>query len=323
MIDEGALRAVVAAIEPCISKHSKAKDGPFVLGLSGLQGSGKSTWADALKKHLQQHCSLQAKVISLDDLYLDRHDLCRVLSGPGSRILRTRGLPGTHDLALAVSFFNAVVNTRFHGYERIVRWPAYDKSLYNGQGGRTAIDTWKAVNLDRDLDVLIFEGWCLGFQPLRDEEVEQLWREDILLQSGNTGASLQLNPLTHALHNHALEDLLLVNNNLRHYCDSFMGSWRFHSFVHLSTDKLENVYKWRLDQERALAESVRSAMTGEQVVQFVRGYMPAYNLYLAKLEQENVFGSRDGKSCHDEKKHIQVILDDRRRVLRVRQVARQ
>lgn len=322
MVEEGSLKATVAAILPCIHKHSKTRDGPFVLGLSGLQGSGKSTWAEALRKHLEQHCSLQAKVISLDDLYLDRHELLRVLDGPGSKILRTRGLPGTHDQALAVSFFNAVLNTRYDGSERNVRWPAYDKSLYDGQGGRAAIDTWETVSLDRELDVLIFEGWCLGFQSLADKEVERLWRADALMQSESTEASSQLQPLTQSLHFHTLEDLLLVNETLRQYCDKFMGSWRFHSFIHLSTDTLENVYRWRLDQERALAETGRSAMTAEQVGEFVRGYMPAYNLYLDKLERESLFGPRDINSIHDDKKHVQIILDGQRRVLRVREVVR-
>jgi D-glycerate 3-kinase len=59
-------------------------------------------------------------------------------------------------------------------------------------------------------------------------------------------------------------------------------------------------------------------MTDEQVVRFVRGYMPAYELFLAGLQHENFFkGGEDGASP---KKHVQVVLNQGREVVQVKAV---
>jgi D-glycerate 3-kinase len=55
----------------------------------------------------------------------------------------------------------------------------------------------------------------------------------------------------------------------------------------LTTDDLANVYSWRLDQEHALREKTGSGMSDVDIVEFVRGYMPAYELYLEKLKRES------------------------------------
>jgi D-glycerate 3-kinase len=40
--------------------------------------------------------------------------------------------------------------------------PRFDKSLFNGKGDRLEKDKWTNVNYP--LDILILEGWCLGFK---------------------------------------------------------------------------------------------------------------------------------------------------------------
>lgn len=62
------------------------------------------------------------------------------------------------------------------------------------------------------------------------------------------------------------------------------------------------VYTWRLEQEQALWESRGAGMTDSQVVEFVDGYYPSYELYTARL-RTGVFN----KPCH---KEVQEQKDD-------------
>ena len=70
----------------------------MVVGLAGAQGSGKSTMAPRLAGRLAA-TGLRAHVLALDDFYLT-HDERAELARSVHPLLATRGVPGTHDLAL-------------------------------------------------------------------------------------------------------------------------------------------------------------------------------------------------------------------------------
>ncbi|RGP66928.1 hypothetical protein FSPOR_6310 [Fusarium sporotrichioides] len=310
MIDPKAINAVLELFVPSIRAHQENASKPFVLGLSGLQGSGKSTWAAALSQALTTQYNLKNRTLSLDDLYHDHPELVAIReANPGNGLLQTRGQPGTHDEVLAKEFFDQVLG-RVEGEKKTVKWPAYDKSLHGGQGGRVTIEKWDEVALGRDLDVLIFEGWALGFQPLTKEEVTGKWEQ----AKASEAQQSEEWSLTNTLANHELDHLLLINENLGRYCSTFAGPQHFDGFLHLSTDKLVQVYEWRLGQERALREH-KPGMSDEQVIKFVKGYMPAYELFLERLQNENLFGGEASG-----KKHVQVVLNKAREVIRVKEV---
>ncbi|KAF5966223.1 hypothetical protein FBULB1_11769 [Fusarium bulbicola] len=311
MIDPKAIDTVLDIFVPAIQAHRKNSPRPFVLGLSGLQGSGKSTWAAALSQALTNQHHLKTRMLSLDDLYHDRPELVALReANPDNGLLQTRGQPGTHDEVLAKHFFDQVLG-RVENDKKVVRWPAFDKSLHSGQGGRVPVEDWQEVSLDEGLDVLIFEGWALGFKPLSDEEVKRKWER----AKASEAQQSEEWALTNTLASHDLSHLLLINENLRRYCETFAGPQHFDGFLHLSTDKLVQVYEWRLGQERALRQH-KPGMTDEQVIKFVKGYMPAYELFLERLQNENFF-KREGSS---EKKHIQVVLNKDRKVIQVKEV---
>ncbi|KAF5001506.1 hypothetical protein FGRMN_977 [Fusarium graminum] len=313
MIDPNAINAVLAIVIPSIQSHRKKTSKPFVLGLSGLQGSGKSTWAAALSQTLTIQHNLKNRSLSLDDLYHDHTELVALReANPDNGLLQTRGQPGTHDEVLAKEFFDQVLG-RVKGENKAVKWPAYDKSLHSGQGGRVPVGEWEEVALGQDLDVLIFEGWALGFQPLTEEQVTKKWEQ---AKASETQQSEDWS-LTNTLATHDLSHLLLINENLKRYCDTFAGPQHFDGFVHLSTDRLAQVYEWRLDQERALRKH-KPGMTDEQVIKFVKGYMPAYELFLESLQNDNLFQGVTGGE--GEKKHIQVVLNRAREVIEVKEV---
>ncbi|KAF4980671.1 hypothetical protein FZEAL_3339 [Fusarium zealandicum] len=322
MIDLNSIEAVLAIFVPLIHAHRQKTPEPYVLGLSGLQGSGKSTWAAALSQALATQHNFKTRVMSLDDLYHDHEELVAIrTANPDNGLLQTRGQPGTHDEALAKAFFSQVRGSSpeqaRQGTGKVsIKWPAYDKSLHGGLGGRVPVEDWEQVSLDQGLDVLIFEGWCLGFKPLTRDEVTQKWKQARASAGTATEESNDLLSVD-TLASHDLGHLLLINENLQRYCEAFTGPQHFDGFLHLSTGKLVHVYEWRLDQERALRRH-KPGMTDEQVIKFVRGYMPAYELYLNSLQTEDFFrGSGDGA---DAKQHVQVVLSRTRDVIHVKEL---
>jgi D-glycerate 3-kinase len=226
---------------------------------STSSGSGKSYIASALVKLLNsQKYMYNAAQVSLDDFYLGHHERAlRRERNPGNELFKVRGQPGTHDADLALEFFEQLCSNGESGKERL--WiPSFDKSLFQGDGDRLPRSQWPSVN--GPLDILVFEGWCLGFQALPEDE---------LISAATTKATGQQQILpTKTLADHQLEDLLLVNKCLRHYNDTFLGSQHFNFMVHLDTDDLANVYKWRLEQERELWRTKGTGMSDFQVVEF-------------------------------------------------------
>lgn len=123
--------------------HARAR--PFVLGLSGAQGSGKSTLAAQLCATARAN-GIQCEVLALDDFYLPapaRATLARCVHA----LLRTRGVPGTHDVALLESVLaHAAAGEQF-------ALPCFDK-------GRDTRTGWRRVRSPPAL--LVLEGWCVG-----------------------------------------------------------------------------------------------------------------------------------------------------------------
>ena len=81
--------------------------GRKVLGLSGAQGSGKSTFASMLNTVLSV-AGLRSEVLSLDDFYLTKQQRRELVAV--SPLLETRGVPGTHDLAACLAALSAFRN---------------------------------------------------------------------------------------------------------------------------------------------------------------------------------------------------------------------
>ena len=137
---------VASVLDDALARRSD-RPGPPVLGISALQGTGKSTLAAQLVA-LAAARGLHAVALSLDDLYLDRDDRAR-LAREVHPLLATRGPPGTHDVALGLEVLGALRE------RRTVALPRFDK----GHDRRVAHAAWPAVG---GCDLVVFEGWCLG-----------------------------------------------------------------------------------------------------------------------------------------------------------------
>lgn len=135
-----------AAVERGLSASPRR---PLVVGVSGAQGSGKSTLARTLTELLNAE-GRSAAHISLDDFYLSRAGR-RDLAARIHPLFVTRGPPGTHDIEGAL----AVLASVKAGKE--TQAPRFDKA----HDEPAPSDKFIPANLQ----VFIFEGWCLGARP--------------------------------------------------------------------------------------------------------------------------------------------------------------
>jgi D-glycerate 3-kinase len=148
---------------------------PLVLGIAGAQGSGKSTVAGELAHRLCD-AGLRCALLSLDDLYLDgahRAELAERIHP----LLRTRGVPGTHDVTLGLQIIERL------GTAEPALLPRFDKARDEPHPQAA----WESFT--GPADVLVFEGWCLGARPQtptvlaepvnaleREEDRDAIWR---------------------------------------------------------------------------------------------------------------------------------------------------
>ncbi|OAK99748.1 P-loop containing nucleoside triphosphate hydrolase protein [Phaeosphaeriaceae sp. SRC1lsM3a] len=286
-LDANVQRALNILLPKIRNQHEKSSE-PIILGISGLQGSGKSTWASKIVELLTSQHNLHTITISLDDLYKKHDDLIAQRDQDlNNKLYRTRGQPGTHEEQLAATFFK---DLRSYRGENELRIPSFDKSKYIGEGDRAPSSEWPTIK--RKPDVVVFEGWCVGFQPVSASAVEEKHK---LALAGK----LPINTPAQ----HELAHLLDVNSNLKRYCDAFMGPQHFDFFVHIDTNDLRNVYTWRLQQEHKMIEGKGSGMSDEQVRAFIDGYMPSYEIYLDRL-REGLFQEKG--------RMVRVVLDKAR-----------
>lgn len=131
------------ALTPRIAKRKT----PFFIAINGAQGSGKTTVADFLA-HYFNAVGLPAIALSIDDFYLPRHTR-QALSQNVHPLLKTRGVPGTHDVGLLHKTFSALQAKRCR---RVVR---FDKA----QDDRLPVRHWQ--KLKTAPQVVILEGWCV------------------------------------------------------------------------------------------------------------------------------------------------------------------
>lgn len=126
-------------------------------------------------------------------------------SHPDNPLVQHRGQPSTHDLPLLTSTLEALKK------KEPTKLPGYDKSAFSGAGDRVDGSTWEEVNKHGEptIEVIILEGWCVGFRPLSDEELERKWTEAKRREEEGKGSG-QLGKLN-------LEDVKFVNEALKRY----------------------------------------------------------------------------------------------------------
>jgi D-glycerate 3-kinase len=223
-----------------IAARKQALRRPVLIGINGAQGTGKSTLCLFLEALLRDEHGLRAATLSLDDLYLTRAER-RHLAAEVHPLFATRGVPGTHDVALGSAAIGALL-----GGSGAVPLPRFDKS----RDDRLPEADWPLV--EAPVDILLFEGWCIGAAPLdpatlanpvnaleRDEDSDARWRTFVNAALGESYAAL-----------FAQLDLLVL----------------------LAPPGFAQVREWRELQEHKLRERTGRGMTPNEVTRFVDHY---------------------------------------------------
>ena len=223
----------------------------IIAGISGAQGSGKSTLAELLTLLCKNNHDLNTIVLSLDDFYLTRQQR-ESRAATIHPLLATRGVPGTHDISLALDTIRKLSEGKT---PTLV--PRFDKATDD----RCPPEKWSRVTAKAGL--ILLEGWCLGAEPQADnllvEPVNDLEKEE---------------DANGVWRRHVNQQLREVYPQLFKLVDTW---------IMLKAPSFDCVYKWRLEQENKL-KSTRShseksteskssrTMDAETVRRFIQHY---------------------------------------------------
>jgi D-glycerate 3-kinase len=234
----GTIDAVLDALAPCLHASRRTT----IVGISGLQGSGKTTLARQLARTATAR-RMPSIVLSLDDFYLGRRDRAN-LARDVHPLLATRGVPGTHDPALIEHTLDAIAHATAH---RPARIPRFDK----GRDTRVAPSRWRRIAQVPRL--ILLEGWCVGVPP--------------------QGSRALMRPLN------ALERIDDADGRWRAYVDAQLADeyarlWRrLDALVVLAAPDFEIVERWRSEPERTLRRhGAPRAMSPRELKRFLMHY---------------------------------------------------
>ncbi len=214
---------------------------PLVIGVNGAQGTGKSTMCKVLAQALEHNHHLQCAVISIDDIYLTHSERSK-LAEDVHPLLQTRGVPGTHDIAMGLDLINQLKA------RQTPTIPIFNKAIDD----RAPQEQW--IKLDQAVDIILFEGWCVGAiaqqnqalatpinQLEKNEDREAVWRQFFNQQLKTSYAEL-----------FQLIDRLIM----------------------LKAPDFECVYEWRMTQEKKLDRNQqgKGIMNPAQLTRFIMHY---------------------------------------------------
>jgi len=221
-----------------------ARRTPFLLGVNGAQGTGKSTLAAYLALTLGESGHRNVAILSIDDFYLTKPER-RQLSETVHPLLVTRGVPGTHDIPMLRDCLTKLRNLA--PGERC-RLPRFDKAADDRAGEAT----WPTVQ--GPVDLVILEGWCVGSVAEPDAGLEVPVNE---LEADRDADGRWRR---------------YINERLRtDYAAAFA---ELDALVVLQAPDFESILRWRVEQEQKLAASAEATAGGvmnpRQVAEFVQ-----------------------------------------------------
>ena len=214
-----------------------------IIGLSGGQGSGKSTITAILKFILKKKYGLDSCVFSIDDFYktkIERKKMSRKIHP----LFLTRGVPGTHDVGLINKTFKNLKKKTF----KPVLIPRFDKLTDD----RFKKSEWTKVR--KPPHVIIFEGWCVG---ARHQKINMLKKSLNLIEK-------KFDP--------DLKWRTKVNNQLKgHYKKLFNN---IDKLIYLKAPSYNDIFQWRLLQEQKLklTSKNKETMSKSKVREFIMYY---------------------------------------------------
>ena len=230
-------------ISEAINKNYLQNKKTKVIGLTGGQGSGKSTISNILKIILKKKFNLDTVVFSIDDFYKTLHER-KNMSKKINHLFLTRGVPGTHDTKL---LYKCLKNLKKNSFKNFFI-PRFDKSIDD----RYIKKKWTKVL--KKPNIVIFEGWCVGAKPQKNADL--------------------IKPVNEL---EKLEDKKLVwrkkvNNELKNDYKKIFNL--IDNLIFLKVPSFNHVYKWRLLQEKKLKKSSKGKkiMNSKEIKKFIMFY---------------------------------------------------
>jgi len=227
-----------------IEKKYKKKGKTLFLGLSGGQGSGKTTVTGILKIILKKFFKREIQVSSIDDFYKTLKDR-NLMSRKIHALFKTRGVPGTHDINLLKKFFYNLKKINLKKFKS----PKFDKSTDD----RLKKKYWN--NIKKKPEIVILEGWCIGAKPQSNALIKK-----------------PINILEkHEDRNFAWRKY--VNEKLRREYKNLFA--KIDHFIFIKIPNFNMVFKWRLLQENKLRKKFKSSkkiMNNKEIKRFIMFY---------------------------------------------------
>jgi len=239
----GQLNKFYLPISKMIAEDYLKKKRTKVIGLTGGQGTGKSTISNILKIILKEAYKLETVIFSIDDFYKTLNERKKI-SKKINPLFLTRGVPGTHDTKMLLHCINNLKNNNF---KRMVI-PKFDKSVDD----RFKKNKWLKVN--KKPNIVIFEGWCVGAKAQKNKDlnvsvnklekqrdIKRIWRQK-------------------------------VNTELKNNYNKIFNL--IDKLIFLKVPSFRYVFKWRLLQEKKLRITGKGnkTMNDKQIKNFVMYY---------------------------------------------------
>ena len=214
-----------------------------IIGLTGGQGSGKSTISQILKIILKEGFNLNTVIFSIDDFYKTLQER-KTMSKKINPLFLTRGVPGTHNTSLLLK---CLKNLKSKNFKKFLI-PKFDKSIDD----RLSKMFWQ--NIKTKPDIVIFEGWCVGASPQKNKDliapINVLEKEKDKKRTWRNFVNKELKTRYKKIFK--LIDLMIF----------------------LKIPSFEYVYKWRSLQEKKLrvTSKGKKTMSNKQVKNFIMFY---------------------------------------------------
>ena len=136
------------------------RDDPYLICLTGGQGSGKTTMSEFIQLVLNNFCEKRTIGFSIDDIYKTQEER-RDLAEKVHPLCEVRGMPGTHDIELGFSILESLYRANDDSVTLI---PAFNKPLDR----HYPEENWKSFRGKPDF--IFLDAWCGGVKPMEEED---------------------------------------------------------------------------------------------------------------------------------------------------------
>ncbi len=223
---------------PIIKYICSSKSKKFLFG--GSQGIGKSSFINIISKTIEKFYNKKILLLSLDNYYLSKKERL-LLSKKIHQLLVIRGVPGTHDIK------NLIKNIKqFNKSKYPITTPLFDKLIDDKSNSKKITKT--------KCDILFLEGWCCGSSEIPKKILHK-----------NINKLEKIKDPKNQWRN-------FYNNKLKFEYKKLFKL--FDELIFLKTSSFDNVFKWRLNQEKTnQSKNKRSKrMTPNEIKVFIQHY---------------------------------------------------